>query len=620
MQVLKALTDRRIFRYIFAYGAGGWAILEGVDTLADNGILPSWSYVAMFSLFVCGAPGAFIVAWFHGARGRQQVPRIERWLLAGVALFALVTTGFFVRGEVSSPPQQLLASAAAPVAPHEDARRIAVLYFDPRGGDDAEILAAGLTESLIDELSAVKPLTVITRNGSLLFRDAPASPDSIGRTLRAGTLVEGSVSEAGDRVRVDVRIVRSATGEVFGSTRIERPRSDVLNLQDELADSVAAFLRRRIGEELGERTLREGTRSVEAWERVQQAEREIRTAAAIVSANDLNDADEPLQRADSLLALAEAADPSWVEPVVRRGWVAYRRSRLVGMQRSAVERWIAEAHDHATRALTLDPSNASALELRGTLTYWRVLLNLVDPDIASDVGHAAEADLRAAIAAGGNAASAYSTLSHLLMNKGDVAQAKLAAVEAYTRDAFLENANLTIWRVFQASWVLQDEVEARRYCDEGAGRFPDDYRFKQCALMLYALPDAQVDVRRAWSLLADFTRLSPPQVRAVNEQRGRAYVAIALAQAQLADSARAVLRDLHADATIDPLRETALVASVAYARLGDVDDAVRQLELYFTANPSALEEYRHHVEARSLPWYHQPLIDKPAFLTLVGAH
>lgn len=617
MHFLKALTDRRIFRYVIAYGAAGWAVLEGVDTLADNGILPSWSYVAFFSLFLCGLPGAVIVSWFHGAKGRQQMPGIERWLLAGVTLFAVVTTGFVVRGDRAAEPPR--PAAAATLAPHEDPSRVAVLYFDPRGGEDAEVLALGLTETLIDELSGVAALTVVTRNGSQMFRGSTASLDSISRALRAGTIVDGTVTQSGERLRVDVSMVRPA-GEIVASTRIERPRAEIFALQDALADTVAAFLRKQIGVELGARRLREGTRSVQAWEHVQEAEREAVSAAALVRANELDNAAEALQRADSLLALAEAADPAWTEPTVRRGWLAYRRSRLAGMQRSEYDRWIAVGHEHATRALDRDSLHPSALELRGTLTYWRVLLNLVDPDLTNDVAHAAEADLRAAIAAGGNAASAYSTLSHLLLYKGDVAEAKLNAVEAYARDAFLESANLTIWRIFSASWALQDEVEARRYCDEGARRFPDDFRFSQCALMLYALPGVRPDVPRAWALLDDFTHLSPPQVRDVNHQRGRAYVAVALASANLPDSARAVLRATAADASIDPLHEVALASSIAYARLGDGEDAVRQLELYLTANPNGLEGYRSQAARRSLPWYHQSLLDEPAFRALVGAH
>src|SRR5690606_33257899 len=116
-----------------------------------------------------------------------------------------------------------------------------------------------------------------------------------------------------------------------------------------------------------------------------------------------------------------------------------------------------------------------------------------------------------------------------------------------------------------------------------------------------------------------FTHLSPPQVREVNHARGRAYVAVALAAAALRDSARAVLRNTAADASVDPLREAALIASVAYTRLGDAEDAVRQLELYFTANPNALEEYRGRADTGSLPWYHQALLDEPAFRALVGA-
>jgi hypothetical protein len=428
------------------------------------------------------------------------------------------------------------------------------------------------------------------------------------------------VTQSGDRIRLDVTMVRPATGEQFARTRIESTRTEIFALQDALADTVAAFLRARIGSELGARQLRQSTRSVAAWERLQTAEREATNAAALVRANDLDNAKESILRADSLLGLAEAADPAWTEPIVRRGWLAYRRSRLGGMQRNEYEEWIAVGLNHAARALAREPDHASALELRGTLTYWMVLLNLVNHDLTEDVAHTAESDLRAAIAAGGSNASAYSTLSHLLLNKGEVAEAKLNAVQAYERDAFLENTNLTLWRIFSASWALQDDVEARRYCGEGSRRFPDDFRFRQCELMLYALPGAKPDIQRAWTLLDDFTHLSPPQVRDVNHERGKAYLALALIRGSLPDSARAVLRTVAADASIDPVREVALTSSIGFTWLGDIVDAVDRLEIYLSANPGLLEAYRAQANRRALPWYHQSLLDEPGFRALIGAH
>ncbi|MHB1170700.1 MAG: hypothetical protein ACYC28_15600, partial [Longimicrobiales bacterium] len=554
---------------------------------------------------------------FHGARGRQEIPSIERWLLAAVGVFALGTTGF-----VTSMSGREPALSAAGLAPTENLARVAVLYMEPRGGDEAEFLASGLTEALIDELSAVSGLHVVSRNGSQLFRHAHATPDSIARTLEVGALVGGTVSVSGDRVRVDVALTGGAHGEQLASRRLERSRAEIFALQDELADTVAVFLRRAIGRELGARRLRSATAVVSAWELVQRAGQEQDAAAQLVAANDLDAAARRLTSADSLLALAEGEDASWLEPVLCRGWVAYGLSRLGGVDRAHNEEWIERGLAHAERALLMRPDDAGALELSATLRYWRYLLNLAGSPAESDeLYHRAEHDFRASIAAaGGTRASAQNSLSHLLINKGELAEAKLNALQAYASDPFLENAHLTLWRIFSASWSLQDGVEAGRYCAEGLRRFPGDFRFAQCRLMLLALPGMQDGLSDAWRVLDEFTELSPPQVREVNRRRGMMYISIALAHSGLADSARSVVYAARAGADIDPLRDLAQLESITWSALGDTKEAVHQLELYLSANPQALHGLRTDAERRDLPWYHQALLDQPEFRALVGLH
>lgn len=615
MRIFRDLIERRVFRYVVAYAAASWAALQVVDQLVGNGVMPALAYRIVLTLAICGLPGALVVSWFHGAKGRQEIPAIERWVLVAVAIFALGTTGFVTKLSTAGA-----AGAASALGPTENPARVAVLYMEPRGGEEAEFLASGLTEALIDELSAVNGLHVVSRNGSQLFRHAPASPDSVARTLEVGSLVGGTVSVSGERVRVDVALTSGVHGEQVASRRLERPRTEIFALQDELADTVAVFLRRAIGRELGVRTMRAATLSVRAWELVQQAGQAQDGATQLVAASDVHAAERMLAAADSLLAVAEREDPSWLEPVLRRGWVAYAQSRLGGVERAHNEEWLARGMAHAERALSLHPDDPAALELSATLTYWRYLLNLAgSPAEADELYHRAERDFRGAIAAaGGTRASAQNSLSHLLINKGELAEAKLNALQAYADDPFLENAHLTLWRIFTASWGLQDVVEAERYCTEGGDRFPADYRFSQCRLMLLALPGASGELASAWQVLDEFAQASPPQVREVNRRRGMMYISMALARAGLADSARSVVYAARAGTDIDPLRDLPHLESITWTALGETDEAVRQLRLYLTANPQALHGLRADAERRDLPWYHDALLDEPEFRALVG--
>lgn len=608
---LKDLKERRIARFLVTYAAAGWVALQLVDQVVDRSVLPEVVYRVALTLFLCFLPGALIVAWFHGAKGAQQAPVMEKWLLGVVAIFALGASVVVARANLAP------AGPAGPIelAATEDPRRVAVLYFGAQGGgEDAEFLATGLTESLIDELSTVDALTVVSRNGSQLYRSDRPAPDSIGRALQVGTLVDGSVAVAGDRVRVTVSMVNAADGSQFESTRFERPRAELFDLQDTLSLQVADFLRRRIGQELGQIELRRGTEVPEAWELLQQATVAALNAQETLGHGDVEGASRELVRADSILVRAESADPSWVEPVTRRGWLAYRQSRLGGFDRSQYDAWIATGLGHAERALAMAPEDPSALELRGTLIYWRYLLNLIpDPDEADAAFHEAEELFRRS-----GTPSAQSSLAHVLMNKGEPEFAKMAALNSYDADPFLENANLTVWRLTSASWSLGDEREARRWCDEGVRRFPEDFRFHQCQLMLYAMRNVRPDVPAAWEHLRRFVELSPAQLRELHEKQGLQYVAMALVRAELPDSARAVMVRGRASPDIDPVRDIAFLESMPRGWLGDWDEAVRLMGLYLAANPALVEAYRQSLAADRTFWYHEGLSAQPRFRSLLG--
>src|SRR5438105_3189231 len=95
---------------------------------------------------------------------------------------------------------------------------VAVLYFETVSRDTTDMqLAVGLTEELITRLSQVERLEVKSRYESRRVRGSDEDPRAIGRTLRAAYLVSGSLQQAGSRVRLNVSLVRSATGaQVWG--------------------------------------------------------------------------------------------------------------------------------------------------------------------------------------------------------------------------------------------------------------------------------------------------------------------------------------------------------------------------------------------------------------------
>jgi tetratricopeptide (TPR) repeat protein len=276
--------------------------------------------------------------------------------------------------------------------------------------------------------------------------------------------------------------------------------------------------------------------------------------------------------------------------------------------------WLDRALRLADSALARDPRHAPALALRGTATYQRVLSGLV-PDTAevTRTVAAAERDLRAAVDRDPTLATAWVRLSELSYRQLNIIQANRDAQRAYEADAYLAAAPRVLWRLFATSYDLEQPVEARRWCAEGAARFPAEPNFLRCQIVLMTMRGETPDVSLAWRLTDSLRARWPEPVRPFQERFDRVLVAVALARANLPDSARHVLLAARADSTVDPRGELRGLEAFARTTLGDRDEALSLLEGY-------LHDYPEHRSgfARLNSWWWQGINREPRFIRLVS--
>ena len=145
------------------------------------------------------------------------------------------------------------------------------------------------------------------------------------------SLIVGTVERVGDRIRVTARLVDGASGADIDRMSLELPSADLLAVQDSAAKEVSRILREQLGEEVRLRESRTGTASAEARSLAWRGEG-LRKEADELASHDRDAGLQALERADSLLGLAEAADGRWTTPIVSRGWIAYRRAQLLGRE------------------------------------------------------------------------------------------------------------------------------------------------------------------------------------------------------------------------------------------------------------------------------------------------
>jgi serine/threonine protein kinase/Tfp pilus assembly protein PilF len=121
---------------------------------------------------------------------------------------------------------------------------IVVLPFvDMSPRQDQEYFCHGIAEEIISTLTRVPGLRVISRTSAFAFQGNDLEITEIGRRLRVGTALEGSVRKAGDRVRVTAQLVNAEDGYQLWSKRFDRELSDIFAIQDEIAATIVSELR-----------------------------------------------------------------------------------------------------------------------------------------------------------------------------------------------------------------------------------------------------------------------------------------------------------------------------------------------------------------------------------------
>jgi len=144
--------------------------------------------------------------------------------------------------------------------------RIAVLPFaDMSAGPRRDYFGDGLTEELIHRLARDRRLQVVARTSSFQFKGQARDVREIGRLLGAGKIVEGSVRQAGTRVRVTVQLINAVNGCHVWSERYEREIDDLFAIHDEIAQSIHEALAAQLAGAAPARAARSRPEDLEAY-------------------------------------------------------------------------------------------------------------------------------------------------------------------------------------------------------------------------------------------------------------------------------------------------------------------------------------------------------------------
>ncbi len=193
---------------------------------------------------------------------------------AGVALFA---ASLFIRrhwrAETSAPVAQHASNVVKDFTTGSGKPSIAVLPFVNMSEDKSqEHLADGMTEDIITGLSHDSRLFVIARNSTFAYKGQHPDIRTVGKELGVHYVLEGSIRPVGDRLRITVQLIETASGTHVWADKIDRPLAEIFEVMDELTDGIVTALSSNLGAAEAKRAERARPQDVQAWALCVQAE------------------------------------------------------------------------------------------------------------------------------------------------------------------------------------------------------------------------------------------------------------------------------------------------------------------------------------------------------------
>ena len=144
---------------------------------------------------------------------------------------------------------------------------VAVLPFSNQSGSsDTEYLSDGITESLINDLSKLPKLAVMSRSSVFHYKGRDVDPQSVAKDLKVEAVVTGRILQRGDQLVVSAELIDTRSNRNLWGDRYDRKLSDLVTVQQDISGAIAARLREHLSGHESTIVSKSGTRDAEAYE------------------------------------------------------------------------------------------------------------------------------------------------------------------------------------------------------------------------------------------------------------------------------------------------------------------------------------------------------------------
>ncbi|HEX3619362.1 MAG TPA: hypothetical protein VHU16_03230 [Candidatus Udaeobacter sp.] len=373
------------------------------------------------------------------------------WIaIAAVVLLAALLAIQFARTRKAKTGE--LPKQNAPTAPASMDKSVAVLPFENLSSDkENAFFAQGIQDEIITTLSRISGLRVISRTSTARYSSAPENLPEIAKQLRVTNVLEGSVQKAGDRVHINVQLIRADDDAHLWAQSYDRQLTDIFGVEAEVAKSIADSLQATLSPQEKARVETKPTTNADAYVLYLRG-REYQTRPD----NLLQD----FKSAINLFDQAVKLDPKFALAHARLSATA----SLVYHFYEPIEAWKQKAQVEALESLRLQPNLGEGHLALGLYHYY------------------VEGDYDAAL-------RELALATEALPNDGDVGLYTAAvrrraghftdALAAYRRAEEIDPRNsITLYDASQTYFGLRDWRTAVERMDRVLALFPDSFNVK----------------------------------------------------------------------------------------------------------------------------------------------
>ena len=344
------LKRRNVYKVAVAYAVVAWLLMQVASQIFPFFEIPNWIVRLVVLLGVIGFPIALVIAWAFEltpeglkrtevADAAYEHSRSRTWIYV-VVIAGFISIGLFFLGRYTARTSKAQLSELP-------AKSIAVLPFDNQNRDpDTDYLSDGIPESIINSLSQLPNLKVMSRNSVFHYKGKDADAQAVAKELKVQAVLTGRMTQRGDGLSISVELINAQDNSQIWGQQYNRKLADVFAMQEEIAKEISEKLRLKLTGAERQQLAKRPTENLKAFQYYMQGRGYINRRTR----EDLLEAVRYCEKAieeDSNYALAYAGLADATAALGVRGYIAPLEARR-------------KAGEAARKALVLDENLAEA--------------------------------------------------------------------------------------------------------------------------------------------------------------------------------------------------------------------------------------------------------------------